>query len=240
MLRNFVLYAICLAAVFIAGCGSCPCRGDAAEKNWRYLFDGQTFAGWRGMNSDKFPEKGWRIENRELICVPAEGSGGDIITVEQFSDFVLELEFKITQGANSGIKYLVDESLSKGKGGIGLEYQILDDLLHPDAKNGKNGNRTIASLYDLIPADKGKPVEPVGQWNKAKIICRGMHVEHWLNGRKVLEYERNSPQFRQIVAESKFKDISGFALAQKGHILLQDHGDRVYFRNIKLRRLDVQ
>lgn len=163
------------------------------------------------------------------------GVGGDIITVEEFANFELTVDFKISPGANSGIKYYVDADLNKGGGSaIGLEYQLLDDERHPDAKAGRNGNRTVASLYDLYPASATKPVNPPGEWNTARIVSRGAHVEHWLNGVKVLEYTRFTGQFRKDVAESKYKVWPGFGELREGHILLQDHGDEVYFRNIKI------
>jgi hypothetical protein len=160
--------------------------------------------------------------------------------MESFSSFELKLEFKITPGANSGIKYFVDPELNKGEGSaIGLEYQILDDDVHPDARMGRDGNRTLASLYDLIAAPENKIVHPVGEWNEARIVARGNHVEHWLNGEKVLEFERGSPEFRELVARSKYKVWKDFGELPEGHILLQDHGNRVSFRNIKILQLDA-
>ncbi len=211
-------------------------------EGWKLLFDGQTTNGWRKAYQDKFPEKGWKVENSALTVEASGGAesrhGGDIVTLEEFSDFELKLQVKLTPGANSGIKYFVAEE-EKGHVGsaIGPEYQVLDDRLHPDAKMGPiAGSRTFASLYDLIPA-KNKRVNPVGQWNNVRILAKGKHVEHWLNGFKVLEYERGSKEFREIVAISKFKNRPGFGEAQSGRILLQDHGDEVSFRNIKIREL---
>jgi 3-keto-disaccharide hydrolase len=164
------------------------------------------------------------------------GQGGDIITVEKFSDFELSVDFKLSPGANSGIKYFVDPGLNKGEGSsIGLEFQLLDDALHPDAKLGKNGNRTLASLYDLYAAPTTKKTNAIGEWNTARIVSRGAHVEHWLNGEKVLEYTRFTPQFRADVQGSKYKTWPDFGELREGHILLQDHGDAVSFRNIKIR-----
>jgi len=208
---------------------------------WQLLFDGRTLAGWRGAYLDSLPVRGWEIRDGMLIVQASGGGeaafGGDIVTVEEYASFDLTLEFKLTEGANSGIKYFVTEQQPKTPGSAkGLEYQILDDAKHPDARLGINGNRTLASLYDLIPA-AGKKVRPVGEWNTARIVVRGKQVEHWLNAMKVLAYERGGKTFLAHKAQSKFKDLEGFGEAGQGHILLQDHGNRVFYRNIKIRRL---
>lgn len=218
---------------------------DAEKKDgWKLLWDGKTTDGWRGGKLDKFPESGWTI-NDGVLTVQASGgeesaAGGDIVTNKQYTDFELKVDFKITEGANSGIKYYVDTDLNKGEGSsIGLEYQILDDLRHPDAKLGaQEGSRTMASLYDLIKANPDKPVNPIGEWNTAYIVSKGDHIEHWLNGMKVLEYDRFSPEFRQLVAESKYEKWPNFGELKKGNILLQDHGNRVSFKNIKIKPLN--
>ena len=213
---------------------------------WRLLWDGQTSNGWRGAKLDHFPEEGWEIKDG-ILTVWATGGGeatgpGDIITVDQFSDFELELEFMITKGANSGIKYFVDPELNKAEGSaIGCEFQILDDVNHPDAKLGIKGNRTVASLYDLIAAEnlsvpgRDKQFKGIGAWNKARIVSRNGKVEHWLNNEKVVEYDRWSQAFRALVAYSKYKDWPNFGQWPQGHILLQDHGNTVHFRSIKIR-----
>jgi hypothetical protein len=168
-------------------------------------------------------------------------AGGDIVTEDTFAAFDLKAEFRLTPGANSGIKYYVDTELNRGEGSaIGLEYQLLDDATHPDAKDGRDGNRTIASLYDLIPAAAGKKAKPIGEWEEARIVSNGRHVEHWLNGAKVLEYERGSEEFRRLVAMSKYKVWPAFGERPSGPILLQDHGNRVSFRNVKIRVLDLR
>jgi hypothetical protein len=213
------------------------------KSNWEMLWDGETTNGWRGAKLDHFPEKGWVIENGELTVLSTGGgeseAGGDIVTEKQYDNFELKLEFKITEGANSGIKYYVNTDLNKGEGSsIGLEFQILDDARHPDAKLGNHeGSRTLASLYDLIQADPNKYVKPIGEWNTAHIKSNNNHVEHWLNGMKVLEYERKSDAYRKLVSESKYVTWPQFGEADKGNILLQDHGDRVSFRNIKIKQL---
>ncbi len=211
------------------------------KEGWKLLFDGKTTNGWRGAYRDTFPEKGWEVHDGMLIVEASGGgeaaNGGDIVTVDEYSSFDLMVDFKLTEGANSGIKCFVTEKQKKSPGSaIGLEYQLLDDARHPDAKLGLNGNRTLASLYDLFPASNKHP-NPIGAWNTARILVKGMHVEHWLNGVKVLEYERGGKEFLAHKAESKFKDMPDFGIAEKGHILLQDHGNQVFFRNVKIRIL---
>ena len=215
---------------------------SAEEKaGWILLFDGKTSTGWRGAYKDAFPAQGWKIDSGELVVIKSDGAesrnGGDIITQDQYSNFELTLEAKLTPGANSGVKYFVTEKLPKSPGSaIGLEFQLLDDELHPDAKMGKNGNRTIGSLYDLITA-QGKKARSIGEWNQVRIVSKNKHVEHWLNGSKVLEYDRGSPAFRALVAQSKYKIYENFGEAPEGHILLQDHGNEVHYRSIKLLKL---
>lgn len=219
---------------------------DEKKNGWSMLWDGSTAAGWRGAKLDRFPDEGWKIEDGLLTVLASGGAesraGGDIVTTSLYGDFELKVDFRITRGANSGIKYYVDAELNKGEGSaIGLEYQILDDAVHPDATQGRiPGIRTMASLYDLIAADPEKLVNPPGEWNTAHIISVDNHVEHWLNGMKVLEYERGSDEYRKLVAESKYKVWPGFGELKEGRILLQDHGDEVSFKNVKIRPMSNQ
>ena len=208
------------------------------------LFDGKTTKGWREFGKDKFPDKGWVVKDGMLVHEKnsKDYRAGDIITTEQFDNFELKLDVKITSRGNSGVKYLVteDKTLGNQKNAVSFEFQVLDDELHPDAKKGKDGNRTMGSLYDLIPAAKDKVVKPIGEWNEVRLIVDGNNIEHWLNGKKVLSYVRGSPELKALIKESKFKDVPGFGESAKGHILLQDHNDEIAFRNIRLRKLPAR
>jgi hypothetical protein len=213
------------------------------ESGWKLLYDGKTANGWRGATMTTFPTKGWESAGGTMHVLPSAGKeesgGGDIVTNDMYSAFDLSFEFKMTPGANSGVKYFVTLSeVTKGSA-IGLEYQVLDDKLHPDAKLGRNGDRTLSSLYDLIPSNKQpRFVKPIGAWNIGRIIVYpNNHVEHYLNGVKVLEYERGSKEFRDLVAISKFVIWKNFGEAKEGHLLLQDHGNEVWFRSIKIKQL---
>lgn len=241
--------SLIVAAVLLSCALSQQAKKTGAEPNtltdkekkegWRLLFDGKTMTGWRCAYMDSLPKKGWEVRDGMLIVKESGGGeasfGGDIVTLEQYASFELRLDFKLTDGANSGIKYFVIEQQPKTPGSAkGLEYQILDDAKHPDAKLGIDGNRTLASLYDIMPA-RNKKVNPIGEWNHALILVKGKHVEHWLNGRKVLQFERGGKEFLAHKAESKFKDIPGFGEYPIGRILIQDHGNQVFYRNIKIR-----
>ena len=222
---------------------------------WRLLFDGRTLAGWRGIGYDTVPTGHWVVVDGTIKKIAsgnvprvADGRplvGGDLMTVDSFADFELTFEWKVTPGANSGVKYNVSEAMSLAQGGagtpggpthsaLGFEYQVLDDARHED---GKLPTHRAAGLYDLIAPNGRKDLSPVGDWNRSRIVFRGNHGEHWLNGQKVVEFELGTARMDSALAASKYKTIPGFGQKRRGHIVLQDHGDEVYFRNLKVRPL---
>jgi hypothetical protein len=209
----------------------------AAEKKagWQLLFDGKTTKGWHGIKTEKFPADHWVAEGGILKCVGGKNNV-DLVTDQLYDSFDFKWEWRLTPGGNSGVKYLVDEAMSKPGFGIGFEYQLIDDDKHPDAKQGRDGNRTVGSLYDLIAA-KEKTVKAPGEWNESRLLVDGNHVEHWLNGRKVLSFERGSAEMKDLIAKSKYKSLAGFGEVPKGYLLLQDHETEVAFRNLKIRVL---
>lgn len=217
------------------------------KEGWILLFDGKSFNGWRGLGLDKAPD-GWIIEDETIKILPktnwprqADGQpilGADLITEETFENFELTWEWKLLKGGNSGIKYNVSEELSVSYPpngcALGFEYQMMDD----SGLSGKAAkDNSTAALYDLVPPHANKILNPLGEFNSGRIIFNGNHGEHWLNGKKVLEYDLGSEQFDTLLQQSKFKDIPGFAAKKRGHIVLQDHAEEAWFRNIKIRKL---
>jgi len=205
------------------------------NQGWQLLFNGKDFDGWRGVNQKFFPEKGWKVKNNSITCTGE--NGGSIITVKKYGNFELVWEWKmVTPGANSGLKYFVVERPGdKGGYGYGIEYQMLDDPDYVERGQMKaNDLHTTGAACELYPPSPDKKVKPLGGWNKSRIVSKDGKVEHWLNGKKILEYDRFSDDFKQKVAESKFKDVKDFGVHPEGHILLQDHNSEVYFKNIKI------
>jgi hypothetical protein len=204
-------------------------------EGWTLLFDGKTTAGWRGLRQRDVPTGGWVVEEGALKRVTSRenpaAKRGDIITDRQFENFQFVCEWKIAPRGNSGIKYPIDER----RGATGFEYQLLDDARHPDARVGPT--RQAGALYDLIAPDRHKTLRPVGEWNQARIVVDGRRVEHWLNGAKIVAFERGSDDLKARIARSKYKNMASFGEVTRGHILLQDHGDNIWFRNIKVREL---
>lgn len=211
---------------------------------FKLLFNGKDLTGFRSAFKTTAPPSVWTVEDGQLHVNSSGGkesvNGGDILTNEKFGAFELVFDFKLTEGANSGVKYFVNESYNSGMSAIGLEYQVLDDAKHPDAKLGTVGNRTLASLYDIIPSYKNDPrfQKKIGEWNQGRIVVYPNNiVQHWLNGFKVLEYERKSNIFKVLVAHSKHAKWDGYGSQDEGPILFQEHGDSVYYKNIKIRTL---
>jgi hypothetical protein len=216
---------IAVAAALLAAAAGAEPQADG----WRPLFDGRTTSGWRAFKSETFPLERWTVVDGMLKVA---GGGGretrDIVTTETFGDFDLRFEWKVAPGGNSGVKYLVTE---ERPGPIAHEYQVLDDEKHPDAKVG--AHRRTAAFYDVLPP-RDPPRRPAGEWNESRILVRGRRVEHWLNGRKVVEYELGSRELQAAIARSKFRDVPGFGTKLEGRLLLQDHGDEVWYRNLRI------
>ena len=203
----------------------------AAEKaaGWKLIFDGKTTAGWVALGKTTFPDAGWAVEDGALHHIKG-GGGGNIVTNESYENFELVWGWKIPQGANSGVKYNFPNPAKD----VGFEYQLLDDVNHPDGQRGGRLHQT-AGLYDLIEPAEDKKLNPPGQWNTSRILVKGAHVEHWLNGAKTVEFEMGSDALKATVAKSKYKGVAGFGEKTKTQILIQDHGDEIWVRSVKLR-----
>ncbi len=201
---------------------------EEEANGWKMFFNGRDLADFRIFGSDARPGKGWKIDQGILKKLPGV-DGGNIITKKKYTNFFLIWEWRISEKGNSGIKYLIDESRPKAPG---PEFQMLDDKGHPDAKKG--ATHQTGALYDLIPPSADKLLKPVGEWNRSRIIVKGNHVEHWVNGSPVLTYELGSPELMAAISKSKFKDAAGYGKKIDGHIMLTDHQDGCEFRNMKI------
>lgn len=215
----------------------------AEDEGWTVMFDGTTTDGWRNYGKETFPEQGWVIEEGALKCLgsghgEAGGKGGDIIFNKKFKDFHLKLEWKISEGGNSGIFYLAQELPGEPIWKSAPEMQVLDNVKHIDANLGKDGNRQAGSLYDLLPA-KPQNAKPVGEWNEAEIMVYQGTVIHKMNGEVVVEYHLGTQEWTDMIANSKFKDFPEFGKYLEGYIGLQDHGNDVWYRNIKIKDLSI-
>lgn len=230
-----------MKALFISCALVAACALHVAEANqltseekaagWKLLFNGKDLSGWRQYGRQTPPGEGWKVEDG-LLKKSAKVRGGDIITTNQFGDFEFAWEWRVAKGGNNGVKYLVTE---RRTGAPGHEYQMLDDIGHPDGKIG--AKRQTASFYDVLPPAADKPLKPPGEWNSSRILVKGNHVEHWLNGAKVLEYQLGSEPVKAAIAQSKFKSAANFGEKIQGHIMLTDHQDETWFRNVKIREL---
>lgn len=225
------------------------------KDGWRLLYDGASSKGWRSAKADSFPTIGWSANGGELAVTASDGSeqgyGGDIITTEEFGDFILELDYKLAKGSNSGVKYYVDSKLLIEKGAaIGIEFQLIDDVeiakTYGDDADDKLRLHLTGALYDMMPGnasyyDANLPANPsraIGKWNTIRIISKDNRVAHYINGHKVADYVRGNQQWRALVAFSKYKGFPNFGEFKQGPILLQDHGDEMHFRSIKIKELD--
>ncbi len=226
------LAALFSTAVLFAADNELTAEEKAA--GWKLLFDGKSATGWRAYKQKTFPAKGWKIEAGVLQKVAGE-RGGDIVTEQSFDNYEFAWEWKLAPGGNNGVKYLVTEERA---GAPGHEYQMIDDGKHPDAKG--TGTHLTAAFYDVLPTVANKPIKPAGEWNQSRLLIRGNHIEHWLNGQKVVEYELGSDVVKAALAKSKFKNAKGFGDKIKGHLMLTDHGDGCAFRNLKLRELSAK
>lgn len=218
-----------ILSVLIVVCVLLGYQATAGE--WRDLFNGKDLTGWRSYGKPTPPASGWKVQDGMLLKVGGV-RGGDIITVEQFLDFELSWEWKLNAGGNNGVKYFVTEARPSFPG---HEYQMIDDEEHPDGRLGPK--RQTGSFYEVLAPAANKPLKPVGEWNASRIVVKGGHVEHWLNGAKILKYELGSDAVKQGIAASKFKNAPGFGDKIKGHIMLTDHSDECWFRNIRIREL---
>jgi hypothetical protein len=245
-----LLVALCAAPTLAQSPSATPNELSASERaaGWRLLFDGTTLAGWRGLGYDSVPTVHWNVVDGAIHKVASgkvpkmpdgqPANGGDLMTVDTFRDFELVFEWKVVSGTNSGVKYNVSEQYSlanaSNHAALGFEYQVLDDSLNDD---NKLATHRAGALYDLLEPNGAKRLMPVGQWNSSRIVFRGNHGEHWLNGAEVVDFDLGTPRMDSALAKSKYRVLAGFADRRAGHIILQDHGDEVYYRSIRIREI---
>jgi hypothetical protein len=251
MVRRVALLLLALwTASLCAQSSHSPNTLSAAERaaGWRLLFDGRTLAGWRGLGLDSVPTAHWNVVDGTIHKVASgnvpkmpdgqPANGGDLMTIDTFGDFELAFDWRVVPGTNSGVKYNVSEEYSlanaSNHAALGFEYQVLDDSLNED---NKLATHRAGALYDMIAPNAKKRLKPVGGWNSSRIVFRGNHGEHWLNGEKVVEFDLGTPRMDSALAKSKYRVLKGFADRRSGHIILQDHGDEVFYRNIKIREI---
>jgi hypothetical protein len=243
-------FLFCAALFTTAGSMAADANTLTSEERtvgWKLLFDGRTLSGWHGFQKSKPPTKGWHVADGALVNPKSNGrpngSGGDLVTDAKFRDFDFRFEWRISAAGNSGIHYLVDENRpptkplyagDTGKSPVGFEYQVLDDAKHPDGKRGPT--HQAGALYDLFGSER-KELKPAGEWNEGRIVVRGNHVEHWLNGGKVAECDLDSEAYRQALAKSKYHVVPDFGTKIATPLALQDHGEEVAFRNLKILEL---
>jgi len=234
LVRAVAMILLVLAASAFTARAANSLTAEEVAAGWKLLFDGASLKGWRLYGKKAAPESGWMVEDGLLKKLPKQ-RGGDIVTEAKFDNFDLRWEWRVAAGGNNGVKYLVTEERPSAPG---HEYQLIDDTGHPDGKLG--AKRQTASFYDVLPPAADKPLKPVGEWNESRVLIQGNHVEHWLNGAKVLEYELGGETVKAAVAQSKFKNSAGFGTKIAGHIMLTDHQDECWFRNIKIRELPAK
>jgi hypothetical protein len=226
-----------LVAIVVAGCGPAmtspngPAASTMGDHAWTVLFDGRSTGAFRAYGGDDFPSAAWAIDGDALRTIP--GAPVDIISIEAFGDFELEFTWRVARGGNGGVMYRVAET-SDPPWTSGPEYQVLDDLGHPD---GQDPRTSAAALYALIAPGEGKRLEPVGSWNEGRIVVQDGRVEHWLNGAVVVAYDWDGPDVRALIEASKFRDLDRFMRVDDGHVAFQHHGEEVSYARIRIRRL---
>jgi hypothetical protein len=231
-MKRLMILLVLGALLFGCGAATLPSlSADERNAGWELLFDGQTFNGWRGYKMEQAPPA-WKVTKNGELYFSKKGKGGDLMTVEQYGSFELQLEWKIAKGGNSGIFFWVSEDKNSSYE-TGPEMQVLDNAHHKDGGNTKTSAGSNYALHEPVRS----VTRPIGEYNTVRLVVNGTHIEHWLNGVKIVEYEIGSPDWEARVAASKFATMPGYGRNRQGHIVLQDHGDKVWYRNIRIRPL---